>query len=73
MKTLLAKNADILVTMDKDRREIKNASLYAEDGVIKNIGPASELPQTADAVIDMSGQVVLPGFVNCHHLSLIHI
>ena len=67
MKTLLAKNADILVTMDKDRREIKNASLYAEDGVIKKVGPASGLPQTADTVIDMSGQVVLPGFVNCHH------
>ena len=56
MKTLLAKNADILGTMDKDRREIKNASLYAEDGVIKKVGPASELPQTADTVIDMSGQ-----------------
>ena len=67
MKTLLAKNAEVLVTMDKDRREIKNASLYAEDGVIKKVGPASELPQTADTVIDMSGQVVLPGFVNCHH------
>jgi cytosine/adenosine deaminase-related metal-dependent hydrolase len=67
MKSHLAKNADILVTMDKDRREIKNASLYAEDGVIKKIGPASELPQTADTVIDMSGQIVMPGFVNCHH------
>ena len=64
MKTLLAKNADILVTIDKDRREIKNASLYAEGGVIKKVGLASELPQTAETVIDMSGQVVLPGFVN---------
>ena len=67
MKALLARNADILVTMDKDRREIKNASLYAEDGIIKQVGPASDLPQTADTVIDMSGQIVLPGFVNCHH------
>lgn len=67
MKTILAKNADIVVTMDPLRREIKNASLYAEDGVIKKVGPASELPQTADTVIDMQGQIVLPGFVNCHH------
>ncbi len=67
MKTLLAKNANVLVTMDKERREIKNASIYAEDGIIKQVGPAAELPQTADTVIDMTGQVVLPGFVNCHH------
>jgi cytosine/adenosine deaminase-related metal-dependent hydrolase len=66
-ETLLARNADILVTMDKDRREIPNASLYAEDGVIKQIGPAADLPQTADTVLDLSGQILLPGFVNCHH------
>lgn len=67
MSTLLAKNADVLVTMDGQRRELKNAGLYAEDGFIKQVGPASELPQTADTVLDMSGQIVLPGFVNCHH------
>lgn len=67
MKTLLATNANVLVTMDKERREIQNASLYAVDGIIQQVGPASELPQTADTVIDMSGQVVMPGFVNCHH------
>ncbi|MDD2767569.1 MAG: 8-oxoguanine deaminase [Methylococcus sp.] len=67
MKTLLARNAEVLVTMDAGRRELKNASLYVEDGVIKKVGPAHELPQTADTVIDLSGQIVLPGFVNCHH------
>ncbi len=53
--------------MDAGRRELKNASLYAEDGFIRQIGPAHELPSTADTVIDMTGQIVLPGFVNCHH------
>ena len=67
MKTLLAKNAEILVTMDAERRELKNAGIYVEDGVIKQVGPMSELPQTADSVIDLAGQIVLPGFVNCHH------
>ncbi|GGC88556.1 8-oxoguanine deaminase [Chelatococcus reniformis] len=66
-KSLLAKNADVLVTMDGERRELVGASLYAEDGVIKQVGPAAELPQTADTVLDMSGQILLPGFVNCHH------
>jgi cytosine/adenosine deaminase-related metal-dependent hydrolase len=67
MKTLLAKNADMLVTMDGQRREIRNGSVYAEDGFITKVGPAAELPQTADTVLDMTGQIVLPGFVNCHH------
>ena len=35
MPTLLARNADVLVTMDGTRRELKNAGLYAEDGIIK--------------------------------------
>lgn len=67
MQTLLARNAEVLVTMDSGRRELKNASIYVEDGVIKKVGAAGELPQTADTVIDLSGQIVLPGFVNCHH------
>ncbi len=67
MKTLLAKNAEILVTMDGERRELKNASLYAEDGIIKQIGPLSALPPTADTILDLTGQILMPGFVNCHH------
>ena len=67
MPTLLAKNADVLVTMDGQRRELKGAGIYAENGMIKQVGPMSELPAKADTVIDLSGQIVLPGFVNTHH------
>tara|TARA_R110002126_G_scaffold155833_1_gene302964 strand:- start:66877 stop:68292 length:1416 start_codon:yes stop_codon:yes gene_type:complete len=67
MATLLLKNADMLVTMDGERREIADGGLYAEDGVITMVGPTASLPQTADQVIDASGQIVLPGFVNTHH------
>lgn len=67
MSTLLARNAEVLVTMDGQRRELKNASLFAENGIIKHVGPAAELPQSADTVVDMTGQIVFPGFVNCHH------
>lgn len=66
-RTLLVKNADILVTMDGDRREIENGGLFAEDGLITAVGPSDQLPETADKVIDASGQIVLPGFVNTHH------
>ena len=67
MATLLARNAEVLVTMDGGRRELKGAGLYAEDGVIRQVGPDAELPQSADTVIDCSGQILLPGFVNTHH------
>jgi 8-oxoguanine deaminase len=65
--TLLVKNAEILVTMDDGRRELKDAGLFAQDGVITQIGPSKELPANADTVLDLSGQIVLPGFVNTHH------
>src|ERR1700692_2284711 len=67
MSTLLAKNAEVLVTMDGQRRELKNAGIYVEGGFIKQIGLNGELPGTADVVLDLSGQIVLPGFVNTHH------
>jgi 8-oxoguanine deaminase len=65
--TLLVKSAEILVTMDDGRRELKDAGLFAQDGVITQVGPSSELPASADTVLDLSGQIVLPGFVNTHH------
>ena len=67
MPTLLAKNAEFMVTMDSQRRELKGAGLYAENGFIKQVGPTQELPSTADTVLDLTGQILLPGFVNTHH------
>ena len=67
MSTLLIKNARVLVTMDAARREIADGAVFVRDHVIEQVGATSELPQTADVVIDASGQVVLPGLVNTHH------
>jgi cytosine/adenosine deaminase-related metal-dependent hydrolase len=67
MPTLLARNADVLVTMDAQRRELRGAGLYVVDGVVRQVGPTAELPSAADAVLDLSGQIVLPGLVNAHH------
>ena len=44
-KTLLVKNAALLVTMDGQRREIKNGGLFIEDNLIKQVGPSDTLPQ----------------------------
>ncbi len=67
MSTLLVRNADMLVTMDDKRREISGGGFYARNGIIEVVGDTAALPATADEVLDASGQIVLPGLVNCHH------
>lgn len=53
--------------MDDQRREIPGGGIFAENGFIRQVGRTQELPETADQVVDMSGQIVLPGLVNTHH------
>nr|WP_315396454.1 8-oxoguanine deaminase [uncultured Duganella sp.] len=66
-KTLLIKNARVLVTMDDARREIADGAVFIRDNVIEQVGPSAELPSHADEVIDASNHVVLPGLINTHH------
>ncbi len=66
-KTLLIKNARVVVTMDEQRREIDNGAIFVRDNVIEQVGPTSELPLSAGEVIDAAGHVVMPGLVNTHH------
>ncbi len=67
MKTLLLKNANVLITMDAARREIPGGGVFIRDNIIEAVGTSSELPQQADEVIDLSGHVLMPGMVNTHH------
>ncbi len=68
MGTLLVKNSHTLVTMDDERREIKNGAIFVRDNVVEQIGATDDLPATADDVLDLKGRhVVLPGLVNTHH------
>ncbi len=67
MPTLLIKNAAVLATMNAKKLEIENAGLLSRDGVIEQIGKTSELPITADVVLDLKDHVVIPGLVNTHH------
>lgn len=67
MGTLLIRDARLLVTMDAQRREIAGGGVFVRDNVIEAVGPAADLPATADEVIDARDQVVIPGLVNTHH------
>lgn len=53
--------------MDDDGTEIPDGGLFAVDGFIQQVGPTSELPATADEVIDATDHVVIPGLINTHH------
>lgn len=66
-QTLLLKNADLVVTMDKNRREIKKGYLFIKGNTIVAVGTENEVPQTADRVIDLKGHIVIPGLINTHH------
>ncbi len=71
MTTLLIKNAQAVATFDHadslKSRELAHASVFVRDNLIEAIGPANELPQTADEVINAAGHLVMPGLVNTHH------
>ena len=67
MSTLLIRHAQMLVTMDAQRREIADGAVLVRGPVIEAVGPSAELPDTADEVIDAHNQIVLPGLVNTHH------
>ncbi|MBU9378812.1 8-oxoguanine deaminase [Burkholderia gladioli] len=66
-RTLLVRHAEVLVTMDGERREIRDGGLYVEDNRIVAVGPTDTLPDTADEVLDLRGHLVIPGLVNTHH------
>ena len=53
--------------MDDEGRRIEDGGLYAEDGVILQVGPSDALPDEADEIIDARGRIVIPGLVNTHH------
>jgi len=67
MATLLVTSATEIITMDEERRRIRHAGIFVRDNVIESIGPAEQLPATADRVIDASSMVIIPGLVNTHH------
>src|SRR5262244_3287200 len=63
-----------LLTMDRERRIIRDAAVVVENGRISRVGKAAELASVAaDRVIDGRAMVVTPGFFNGHmHISYAH-
>ncbi|MDF3414331.1 8-oxoguanine deaminase [Sulfitobacter sp. M57] len=64
MSETLIRNADVIITMDDSRRELKAADLRLQEGIITEIGQGLH---SEGAVVDASGCVLTPGLVNTHH------
>lgn len=65
---ILIKNG-ILITMDNQRRILKNFSVAIEGGRIVEIGES--IKGEADAIIDAKKKIVMPGLINTHtHLAM---
>ena len=73
-RTLKIENARYVLTLDSERRIIRDASILVEDGRIGRVAKAAELAALrADRVIDAKHLLVTPGFVNGHmHISYAH-
>ena len=52
MTNLLIKNANIIATMDHDRKEIFNKSINCEDGKIIDIGDLKNFNYNPELIID---------------------
>ena len=65
MTKFLIKNARVIVTMDRTRRELADCDLLLKDGVIAQIG--QNIVALDAQVVFAHGCVVTPGLVNTHH------
>jgi len=65
---LLIKNG-LIVTMDKDRRILKDGSLAVENGRITAVGRGIKIRGKPEEVIDAKGKIVMPGLI-CSHTHL---
>ncbi len=71
MTTCLVQNIHTLVTMNRDREEIRHGALFLRDNVIEQVGTTAALAamaDQADEVLDLGDRhLVLPGLINTHH------
>src|SRR5438093_8565032 len=70
-QSLKIDNARYVLTVDRERRIIRDGSILIEGGRVSRVGKATTLAGArADRVIDARHLVVTPGFVNGHmHIS----
>ena len=65
--SLLLRDAEVVVTMDAARREIRGGWVHLSHGAITALGGPEDTPPPAAETIRLPGHVLMPGLVNTHH------
>jgi 8-oxoguanine deaminase len=64
---ILIENLDYIATFDDNRTVLTGASILIDGPAIADVGSPRRASSDIDLVIDGSGKIALPGFVNTHH------
>lgn len=67
MGRILIKNADWIITMDAQRRRLKNQDILVEGNRILEIGEGIPQDEAVEQVIYARGKIIIPGLINTHH------
>ena len=67
MRKKLIQNADWVITMDAKKNRYRNCDILIENNEILEIGKNIEVDLNDTEIINGSGMIALPGFVNTHH------
>jgi len=70
---LLLRDIGWLITVDAQRRIIRDAAIGVKDGRIVAVGKTTEISGASTEVIDCHGMVATPGFVDAHLHSSFHL
>lgn len=70
---LLLHNIGWLITVDRTRRIIRDASIGVKDGRVAFVGKTATAAAQAKATIDCAGMVATPGFIDAHLHSSFHL
>ena len=70
---ILLRNIGWLITVDPERRILRDASVAVRDGEIAAVGSTASITGSARQVIDCCGMVATPGFVDAHLHSSFHL
>lgn len=68
MSTIIIKDLDLIITMDKLKRILRGQSIVISENKIVDIGPYGQLYQRwkTDEIIDGKGMIALPGLIDVH-------
>jgi len=68
MVDILIKNGAYVITMDRERRIIRDGAVAVDKGKIVGVGKTKEIEETykVDTVIDAKDKVVMPGIIDGH-------